>query len=229
MSALVVFAGEAQNLITDPSFELNSPAWVFNGDSGRQAADGLDPAHTGSYEAFVNIDNSGVVSQSVNTVPGQSYLVDFWIAYNGASTPDSSVSVSFGSTVGFVQTAGSISKYSYFEYFEESFTAVATNTTTVFAFSGNLDGGTFFLDDVSVTGPSITNSPPPTVNIQKAVYLTSSNLWTGSNYQIQASSDLVNWTNQGSVFTATNSSWSSTQYWNVSDWNQLYFRLQSLP
>jgi hypothetical protein len=71
--------------------------------------------------------------------------------------------------------------------------------------------------------------PPPTLNIQKAVYLTSSNLWIGSNYQVQASSDLVNWTNQGSTFIATNSSWSSTQYWNVSDWNQLFFRLQSSP
>jgi len=65
----------------------------------------------------------------------------------------------------------------------------------------------------------------PIINIQKAVYLTSSNLWTGSNYQVQASTDLLNWTNQGSVFTATNSSWSSTQYWNVSNWNQLFFRL----
>ena len=70
---------------------------------------------------------------------------------------------------------------------------------------------------------------PPIVSIQKAVYLTSGNLWTGSNYQVQASSDLINWTNQGSVFTATNSSWSSTQYWNVSDWNQLFFRVQLAP
>jgi hypothetical protein len=70
---------------------------------------------------------------------------------------------------------------------------------------------------------------PPIINIQKAVYLTSSNLWTGSNYQVQASSDLINWTNQGSAFTATNSNWSSTNYWNVSDWNQLFFRLQLTP
>jgi hypothetical protein len=63
----------------------------------------------------------------------------------------------------------------------------------------------------------------PIVNIQKAVYLTSNNLWTGSNYQVQASSDLINWTNQGSVFTAT------TNYWDVANWNQLFFRLQLAP
>jgi hypothetical protein len=28
---------------------------------------------------------------------------------------------------------------------------------------------------------------------------------------------------------ATNSNWVSTQYWNVSDWNQFFFRLQLSP
>jgi Concanavalin A-like lectin/glucanases superfamily len=66
----------------------------------------------------------------------------------------------------------------------------------------------------------------PIISIQKAIYLTSSNLWAGTNYQVQASTDLLNWTNQGSVFTATNSSWRSTNYWDVANWNQLFFRLQ---
>lgn len=66
----------------------------------------------------------------------------------------------------------------------------------------------------------------PIISVQKAVYLTSSNLWAGTNYQVQASTDLINWTNQGSVFTAATNSWQSTNYWPVSDWNQLYFRLQ---
>jgi trimeric autotransporter adhesin len=66
----------------------------------------------------------------------------------------------------------------------------------------------------------------PVVNIQKAVYLTSSNLKVGTNYQVQVSSDLVNWTNFGSVFTATTNTWRSTNYWDVANWNQLYFRLQ---
>lgn len=69
----------------------------------------------------------------------------------------------------------------------------------------------------------------PIVNIRKAVYLDSSNLLVGTNYQVQASSDLINWTNQGSIFAATNSSWRSTNYWNVADWNQLFFRLITSP
>jgi hypothetical protein len=65
----------------------------------------------------------------------------------------------------------------------------------------------------------------PSISIQKAVYLTANNLLVGSNYVVQASTDLINWTNQDSVFTATNSDWQSTNYWNVANWNQLFFRL----
>jgi len=95
-----------------------------------------------------------------------------------------------------------------------------------------------FIDDIRIYNRALSSSEvaqlyalesAPIVNILKAVYLTSNNLWTGSNYQVQASSDLINWTNQGTPFTATNSSWSSTNYWNVSDWNQLFFRLKLAP
>ncbi len=95
-----------------------------------------------------------------------------------------------------------------------------------------------FIDDIRIYNRALSTNEvqqlfalesAPIVNIQKAVYLTSNNLWAGSNYQVQASSDLINWTNQGSVFTATNSNWQSTNYWNVSDWNQLFFRLQLAP
>jgi hypothetical protein len=48
----------------------------------------------------------------------------------------------------------------------------------------------------------------------------------GTNYHLQVSSDLSNWTNQGAPFTATNTSLVYPQYWDVDNWNSLYFRLQ---
>jgi len=60
----------------------------------------------------------------------------------------------------------------------------------------------------------------------KAVKPTFSNLSAGRTYQLQTSTDLVNWTNYGSAFTATNSSLDSMQYFDVPNWNQLFFRLQ---
>jgi hypothetical protein len=64
----------------------------------------------------------------------------------------------------------------------------------------------------------------PSVALIKAVKPSFSNLYLGTNYQLQVSTDLVNWTNSGS-FTATNSSMVSTQYFDVPNWNQLFFRL----
>jgi hypothetical protein len=64
------------------------------------------------------------------------------------------------------------------------------------------------------------------MNIQKAFYLTSTNLTVGRKYQVQGSPDLRNWGNQGSEFTATSSIWQSASPWTMSDSDQFFFRLQ---
>jgi len=68
------------------------------------------------------------------------------------------------------------------------------------------------------------------VNLNKAVWLSFSNLRSGTNYQVQVSTALTgSFTNYGSPFTATNSTMNYPAYWNVGDWSQLFFRLQALP
>jgi hypothetical protein len=94
------------------------------------------------------------------------------------------------------------------------------------------------LDDVRIYNRALSTnevaqlydieSAPPLI-ISKAVYLQDYSLSVGSNYQVQVSSDLINWTNQGSVFTATSSYWQSTNYWSVANWNSLFFRLKVSP
>ena len=66
----------------------------------------------------------------------------------------------------------------------------------------------------------------PIVTLIKSVKPLFSNLTIGTNYQLQVSTDLLNWTNSGSPFTATNSSLVYPQYFDVPNWNQLFFRLQ---
>jgi hypothetical protein len=100
---------------------------------------------------------------------------------------------------------------------------VETSLTNV-AFCSN--EGTTWFDDFTVASIATTNT---TVAIQKAVYLTSTNLVVGFRYQVQVSSDLLNWTNQGGVFTATNTIWRPTNYWDVSDWKGMFFRLKTSP
>jgi hypothetical protein len=101
-----------------------------------------------------------------------------------------------------------------------------------------LDSDSFYhgvIDDIRIYNRALSTTEvqqlfayesAPIINICKAVYLTSENLHPGTNYQLQVSSDLVNWTNSGSVFTTTTNVWASTNYWNVDNWNQLFFRLQ---
>lgn len=69
----------------------------------------------------------------------------------------------------------------------------------------------------------------PRVNLIKAVKPSFSGLTITTNYQLQVSGDLNNWTNHGSPFTATNTSMIYPQYWDVDNWSQLFFRLQVFP
>jgi len=95
--------------------------------------------------------------------------------------------------------------------------------------------GTTFHDIVSgVTGTyyNVDLVPGPLVaqiSLIKAVKPSFSNLSLGTNYQLQVSSDLNTWTNQGSAFAATNTSMIYPQYWDVDNWNSLFFRLQVSP
>lgn len=63
------------------------------------------------------------------------------------------------------------------------------------------------------------------VTLLKAVRPAFANLTIGTNYQLQVSTDLVNWTNSGASFTATNSSMVYPQYFDVANWNAFFFRL----
>jgi hypothetical protein len=63
----------------------------------------------------------------------------------------------------------------------------------------------------------------------KAVEPVFSNLIIGTNYQLQNSGDLNTWTNQGSVFAATNTTMTYPQYFNVANWSQFLFRVQVAP
>lgn len=69
----------------------------------------------------------------------------------------------------------------------------------------------------------------PEGTLIKAVSPSFTNLSLGANYQLQVSTDLNVWTNSGSSFTATNSTWGSTNYWDVDNWGSLFFRLKTTP
>ena len=96
------------------------------------------------------------------------------------------------------------------------------------SFYGPITEGQLWLDNFRITNSAL-GSIPPQVSLVKAVKPAFSNLALGTNYQLQVSADLNTWTNQGSAFTATNTSMVYPQYWDVDNWNRLFFRLQVAP
>ena len=80
------------------------------------------------------------------------------------------------------------------------------------------------------SSPWSTNVHTPSsskIAIRKAVYVEFSNLLIGTTYQLQVVTTLngASWQNFGTPFTATNITMTFSNYWNVSDWNELFFRL----
>jgi hypothetical protein len=69
----------------------------------------------------------------------------------------------------------------------------------------------------------------PRVDLLKAVKPSFSHLTLTTNYQMQISADLNTWSNYGAAFTATNTSMVYPQYFDVDNWNSLFFRLQASP
>jgi hypothetical protein len=98
-----------------------------------------------------------------------------------------------------------------------------------------LDGG---IDDVRMYNRALSASEVQqlyasefglTLGLVMAVKPSFSNLSIGTNYQLQVSSDFKTWTNHGSAFAATNVTMIYPQYFDVANWNQLFFRLQVVP
>jgi hypothetical protein len=123
----------------------------------------------------------------------------------------------------------------------ESFPATTLASLTL-GTAGNLQAGVqnsrVDLDDIrmynrALSGPEVQQlyayESSPRVNLIKAVKPSFSNLILTTNYQLQVSGDLSTWTNTGSAFTATNSSMVYPQYWDVDNWDKLFFRLQTAP
>jgi hypothetical protein len=67
------------------------------------------------------------------------------------------------------------------------------------------------------------------VGLVKAVKPSFSDLLLGTHYQLQTSGDLITWTNQGSPFTATNPVMAYPAYFDVDNWDQLFFRVEVTP
>lgn len=167
---------KAVNLVADPSFEDSgangslSDGWTNpvnnpfgNGPLLRDDTYQPWPIHSGAWVvAFgspgpANGGSEDTISQDIATVIGTTYNVSFYLDNfgNGSYTPaGQGFSANFGS--GSISTNASLSDYTL-----ETFSTVATSTTTTLNLAGfdYLNSGYYTLDDVSVTAAAV---PEPT-------------------------------------------------------------------
>jgi hypothetical protein len=149
------------NLVQNPGFEqtvgqgttaTSSPFWTVSPGFGTDFVSGGNANSGIWYAEFAATSaanaQSGTLSQTIATVPGNYYIVSFFLANFGS--PHDTFLATFGG-----QTVLSLTDASAFRYTQYSMVIRATSAQSVLAFTGEQDPASFGLDDVSVqAGPA---------------------------------------------------------------------------
>lgn len=144
-----VHAHADPELVVNGDFETcDFTGWTEFGQTVFNGVDGNAP-FSGLCAAFFGPTTSGGIQQSITTIPGQSYQIEFWLAnesdVNGTSTPNSFSFNWNGATVGLETNEAA------FGYTHYSFVLAATEVSTLLLFTFQHIPAFWDLDNVSVT------------------------------------------------------------------------------
>jgi hypothetical protein len=129
--------------------------------TGNAGSDNADP-HTGALDAFIG---TGTLTQGLVTVPGATYVLDFFLAADFATLQNAALG-SFNATLevalgGTVLTSPDIRGMKFVnkgatagEYFEFSYTDTTATASSDLLFTGtqpSTNPGLWYLDDVTLT------------------------------------------------------------------------------
>ena len=147
-----VTPARAAPIVTNGGFETGSFAgWVLTGDGSFSSVSSSPPVpQTGLYGAsFGPFETTGGISQTLATVAGTTYTLDFWLQAEvdalGAFAPNSFLATWNGAAV------TSFLNSTPFNYAHLVFSVTATSASTALGFVFRNDPGFWDLDNVSVT------------------------------------------------------------------------------
>ena len=169
-------------------------------DAVENTSSGYQVVHSGLYGAFMGDDQVATISQTLATVPGQNYLLSFWLD-NPVSGSVQQFAVNWNST-----TLASLSSPPAFSWTNFQFIVTGAGSSSIFQFAAENDPSYFGLDDVTLTAI-------PAVTLRAAAEVTNGfrltwNTTTGLVYQVQFSTNLLqpDWVNLGVPLLATGNS-----------------------
>jgi subtilase family serine protease len=217
------------SLVQNGGFETgNFTNWSLAGDTNINSvsASRFTP-HSGQYAAaFGQYGSLAYLSQTVPTVPGQAYLLSFWVANPMSGTPNQLL-VDWIQNPANTNTLLSLTNLDAFTWTNEQFIVTSTGASAVLQFGFRDDPQYLGLDDVSlipVPTPVLATTTPAsgTLAFSWAAY-------SGLKYQVQFKTNLTQagWINLGAPITASNATGVATVSFGTD--LQRFFRVMGLP
>jgi hypothetical protein len=206
-------------IIGNTTYNAVVSAGSFSGNSGTNFI------HSGTYGAFLGDTQIATLSQTLNTFPGQGYLLSFWLD-NPTNGSGQQFLVNWNTNSPGVSRIYDLTNPPVLPWTNITLvvTATGTNTTLQFGAENYPDG--FGLDDITVT--PIPATLFQTVTKTNGTLNFTWNALTGLVYQVQYKTNLLqtNWINLGAVITATNVTATATNL--IGPDPQRFYRLQLL-
>ena len=186
---------------------------------------GTNFIHSGTYGAFLGDVQLATLSQTLNTFPGQGYLLSFWLA-NPVSGSVQQFLVNWNTNSAATNQIYQLNNPPILPWTNITMvvTAISTNTTLQFGAENDPDG--FGLDDITlipIPAPSFRTVLKTNNQMQF-----SWNSLAGVAYQLQFTTNLptTNWVNLGAAINATNSIATTN---NIGPNPQGFYRIRRLP
>ena len=150
----------AMNLATNGDFETGDfTGWTLSGNTFLTLVDCgtiVVSPHTGECAAALGaIGSDNILSQTIPTVPGGTYLLSFWEASDGF-TPNV-----FQANWGGSPVLGPVVDDAAHDYIHYTYTLVASTASTTVEFLNRNDPGFLGLDDVRIEDQGVNAVPEP--------------------------------------------------------------------
>jgi len=149
------FAALPSQLVLNGGFETgNFLNWALSGNTAQYVNVNSNYVHTGSYGAELGpVGSLGYISQTLTTVPGQSYALSFWLMDGASGGTNRIFLAKWNST-----TVYAITNKSILGWTNLIFTIAAAGASTVLQFGFENDPFYYGLDDITVTPVNNTST-----------------------------------------------------------------------